>query len=100
MVFNENSILNVKYLATDIENYEWNKGDDAVINLYPILGAPIEQPYYLESENTVILKINNEKLRFENLKRIDMYPDFTIKKTKVDNHVINSTYFGINRLLK
>ena len=28
-----------------------------------------------------------------------MQPDFTIKKTKVDNHVINSTYFGINRLL-
>ena len=98
-IFNTIPILKVKYLATDIENYEWNKGDDAVINLYPILGAEIKPPYYLESENTVILKINNEKLRFENLKRIDMYPDFTIKKTKVDNHVINSTYFGINRLL-
>jgi hypothetical protein len=99
-IFNTIPILKVEFLATDIENYAWNKGDDAVINLYPTLGTPIEQPYYLESENNVILKINNEVLRFENLKRIDMCPDFTIKKTKINNRVIKSTYFGINKIIK
>jgi hypothetical protein len=98
-IYNTIPTLQVQYLATEIKNIKWNNGDNAVVEQYPVLGVPIEPPYFLEAKNSLVLNIDNQELIFKNFTRKDMHPDFSIKKTKDDNRVVTSTYFGINRLI-
>jgi hypothetical protein len=94
-IYNTIPIFNIKYLATEITNYKWNDGDNEVIKLYPVLGKPIEPPYYSEAENKVILTIDKSEIKFVHFSTRLM--GYSREKEIIDNRVVSSTYFGINR---
>jgi hypothetical protein len=91
-IYNMIILLQVKFLATDIEGNSWNDYDDQVINLYPKLGPRTVAATYSREESSVILHLHGRRLAMRAKATIQLFDPLGC------NEETRSAYFRINEV--